>query len=63
MKMFFCVGVESRHREANWGRKRGPLCPLPAASDLASMFIHTGFVTFFATGMDRCTISVIKYIP
>lgn len=63
MTSFFCVGVESRHREAYWGRNRGPLCALPAASDLASMFIHTGFFTFFATGMDRRAISVIKYIP
>lgn len=57
---FFCLGVGSRHREAYWGSNCGPL---PAASDLASMFIHTGFFTFFTTGMDRCAISVIKYIP
>lgn len=44
------------------GRNHGPLCPLPAASDLASMFIHTGLFTFVATGMERCAIPVIKYI-
>lgn len=62
MTGFFCMGVESRHREAYWGRNHGPLCPLPAASDLASMFIHTGLFTFIATGMERCAIPVIKYI-
>lgn len=44
------------------GRNHAPLCPLPAASDLAFMFIHTGLFTFVATGMEGYAIPVIKYI-
>lgn len=43
-------------------RNHGLLCPLPEASDLALMFIHTGLFTFIATGMERCAIPVMKYI-